>query len=432
MSFADKLRRKIADEAARAQAIVDIAATENRDLSNEEKSEVDAILAASDSLQTDLERAVKVEAKVKDILAVRSVVEASKPEAKIPATVKKHSKLKAFKSDEEAYEAGQFLRATIGNSSQAKQWCMDRGILNVHGTSENSKGGYLVPDGFESAIINLREEYGVVRRNGRIYPMSEPIVFVPRRQSGFTAYYVGENAAGTESDASFSQVRLDAKKLMILTRLSQELNDDAILSLADFVANEMAYAFALQEDQAAFLGDGTSTYGGIVGVKNALAAGSLVTAANGDDTFAELEWAFFEEAAAKLPRFPGIRPAWFVHSAMYYTAMVRLANAAGGNTKGDIASGFPLQFMGYPVVLTQVLPSATTTLASSIVGFFGDLGMASTMGSKAGISIVSDTSRYFEYDQIAIRATERFDFVVHEVGTASVAGPMVGLKMGTA
>jgi HK97 family phage major capsid protein len=110
-----------------------------------------------------------------------------------------------------------------------------------------------------------------------------------------------------------------------------------------------------------------------------------------------------------------------------------LANAAGGNTVATIQQGpSGPSFMGYPVVLVNNLPSALTTLASTVVGFFGDLSMAATMGSKAGIQIVSDNSRYFEYDQIGIRCTQRFDIVVHETGTASAAGPLIALKMGTA
>lgn len=435
MSLVEKIRNQIAEQTAKVTAIAAVAEQEDRDMTAEEKTEVDTILAQTDSMNKDLERASKIEAKAKEILNVRPITSSQPSGAKdvLPATVKRHGRLKAFKNDYDAYASGQFLRATIGKNETAAQWCKEHGILNVHSTTTNSAGGYLVPEGFETAIINLREEYGVFRQNCRVYPMSEPIAYVPRRQSGFTAYYVGENSAGTESEASFSQVKLDAKKLMILTRLSQELSDDAIIQLTDFVAQEMAYAFAVQEDQAGFLGDGTSTYGGIVGLRNALLAGSAVTAAAQDDTFEELEFSFFQNAVGKLPRFPGIQPKWYAHNALYWNAMVRLANAAGGNTISNIEAGpTGLSFMGYPVVLVNALPSALTTLASTVVGFFGDLSMTATMGSKSGISIVSDSSRYFEYDQIAVRCTQRYDIVVHEVGTATAAGPMIALKMGTA
>ena len=435
MSLSEKIRNQIAEKTAQMQAMQELALNEDRDLTAEEKAQTDELLAQTKVLDTDLERSLKIEAKAKEILNVRPIGGAATGGAKdvIPATVKRHGKLKAFKSDFDAYASGQFLRATIGKNDVAAQWCKEHGIMNVHSTTTNSAGGYLVPEGFENAIINLREEYGVFRQNARVYPMTEPIVYVPRRQSGFTAYYVGENSAGTESDASFSQVKLDAKKLMILTRLSQELSDNAIIQLADFFVQEMAYAFAVQEDQAGFLGDGTSTYGGILGLRNALLAGSTVTAIAGDNTFEELEFAFFQNAVGKLPRFPGIRPAWYVHNALYWNAMVRLANAAGGNNIASVQAGpTGLSFMGYPVVLVNALPSALSDLASTVVGFFGDLAMTATLGSNAGISIVTDSSRYFEYDQIAVRCTQRYDIVVHEVGTASAAGPMIALKMGTA
>ena len=56
----------------------------------------------------------------------------------------------------------------------------------------------------------------------------------------------------------------------MLTKYSNELNEDAVLNIGDDLAGEIAYAFALKEDQCGFLGDGTSTYGGIVGVTTAL------------------------------------------------------------------------------------------------------------------------------------------------------------------
>jgi hypothetical protein len=54
--------------------------------------------------------------------------------------------------------------------------------------------------------------------------------------------------------------------------MSTELAEDAVISIADDLAQEMGYAFAVAEDAAGWTGDGTSTYGGISGVKTKLAA----------------------------------------------------------------------------------------------------------------------------------------------------------------
>ncbi len=77
-------------------------------------------------------------------------------------------------------------------------------------------------------------------------------------------------------------MRLTAKKLMVLTKYSNELNEDAVLNIGDDLAGEIAYAFALKEDQCGFLGDGTSTYGGITGVTTALLNVFAGTPANVD------------------------------------------------------------------------------------------------------------------------------------------------------
>jgi HK97 family phage major capsid protein len=434
VSYFNKLQAQHDEAVARASAILNLATEENRELSEDEQKQVDENIKLADDLQPKMAQAKKVEQRAAELLKDRGTFNSTGERLfKEPAKPKAHGKLKAFKNGQDAYDAGQFLMATIGGNSKSMQYCREKGlVLNVHSEGVNSAGGYLVPEVMESAIIDLKEQYGVARQNAFVYPMTSDATVIPRRQSGFTVYYVGENALGTESDLSWSQVRLEAKKAMILTRLSSELNEDSIVALADITASEMAYAFANAEDSAVFLGDSQSAYGGVTGLANSLLAGSVATAANGDNTFAELEWAFFEGAVAKLPQFPGLRAAWYVNSAMFYTAMARLANAAGGNTKADIASGYALQFMGLPVIFTQVLPSSTGDLASQVVGFVGDLSMCGTFGSRRGVTISSDTSRYFEYDQIALKATQRWTWNGHETGTATVAGPMIALKMGTA
>ena len=105
--------------------------------------------------------------------------------------------------------------------------------------------------------------------------------------------------------------------------------------------------------------------------------------------------------------------------------MARLQLAAGGNSVVDLGSGPVMQFMGFPVVFAQTLPNAVST--STKFGYFGDLMMAATKGNRRGVTIAADGSRYFEYDQTAIRSTLRYDINIHEIGTASVAGPIVQL-----
>jgi len=104
----------------------------------------------------------------------------------------------------------------------------------------------------------------------KVMPMNSDTLTIPRRASGLTAYYVAEAGSITASDMGWDQVNLVAKKLAVLARYSSEVNEDSILDFANTLADEIAYAFANAEDQAGFNGDGTSTYGGITGVRDKL------------------------------------------------------------------------------------------------------------------------------------------------------------------
>jgi len=240
---------------------------------------------------------------------------------------------------------------------------------------------------------------------------------------------VAENAEITASDKGWDAVQLVARKLAVLCRYSSELNEDSILSIADDLASEIAYSFADKEDECAFNGDGTSTYGGIVGLKAGTAAGSKVTAATGNTAFSTLDLEDFEGMVGKLPQFAVAGARWYVSRVGWANSMLRLAEAAGGNTVAQVAGGAPLQFLGFPVEIVQVM-NATTAAQTSTDGlaYLGNLQLAATMGTRRGISIQVDGSRYFEFDQLAIRGTERFDINYHERGTASVAGPVIMLS----
>jgi HK97 family phage major capsid protein len=75
-----------------------------------------------------------------------------------------------------------------------------------------------------------------------------------------------------------------------------------------------------------------------------------------------------------------------------------------------------------------VLPSTTGTLASTIYGFFGDLRLGSTYGTRRSMRTEVSAERYFENDLIAIKCTERVAINIHERGEDIRSRPIIGLK----
>src|SRR6266705_2276931 len=172
--------------------------------------------------------------------------------------------------------AGQWLLAAIYQNEKAASWCKSKGIglTKAAGESIGTSGGYLVPTDLANAILDIRDMYGAFRRRARIVPMASDNTQAPRRTGGASAFFIGENAAATETNTIIDSVGLTAKKIGSLVRISSELEEDAITDIVDFVANEIGLAFAAQEDDCAFNGDGTSTYGKMRGLGTIVLDGS--------------------------------------------------------------------------------------------------------------------------------------------------------------
>jgi len=445
MSKLKELQEKKVALKAELQAITDLTKAEKREMTADEKQRVDAIIndetGEMDKLNADIKRWEKIETLAAEKIGERfkesRQEQNDQPKAiKVPATAKARHRLKAFQGPEaekEAYITGQFALAMVGRES-SQQWLQDQGynIKAAMSTTNNEKGGYLVPDVTEATIVRLVESFGVLRRNvGRVWPLTSGNINVPKRAGGFTFHWIGESTPIPDSDPTLARVALVAKKGAMLGKIPTELFEDSIVSLGDFLAEEMAYAKAVAEDNAGFNGDGTSAFGGIIGLKNALAAGAKANAPNSDNqtTIGGIKIGVFHQAMGALAEYPGIQPKWFMHKAFFENAAKRLAFAAGGNDAVNFAEGMQQSFLGYPVEFTQVLPSGgpTQSITSTIVAYFGDLSMAIAMGDARGLQIRADESVYFASDEIGVRGTCRLDINVHERGTNNSAGAVVAI-----
>lgn len=348
---------------------------------------------------------------------------------------KRYGKLKAFKHERDAYKVGQWVRAHFMGDGRAARWCRDNGVnveTRAHNESVNSQGGVLVPEEFAQTVIDLKEQYGVFRQNVRVVPMGRDVMNMPRRVGGLTAYWASEGVAPTESTASWNNISLTAKKMGIYSLMSSELAEDAVVDIADWLANDAAYQFALKEDQTGFIGDGTSTYNGIQGISeifrtNTGLAGYVDAATAGHDTFAEVDIADITGVMGKLPAYARMGAKWFMSQTAYDLICTRIAATAGGNTIQSIQGGLGLSFLGHPVVISQVLESSTGSLDNKVLMMFGNLELAATMGDRRSFSVATSADYKFAEDQIALRATQRIDINVHDYGDSTTAGPIVAL-----
>jgi HK97 family phage major capsid protein len=431
------LREQKAEKFEKLEGITGKAAADkNRPLTEDERKEFAVLEREISALAEDIR--------------MEEFVLAQKAGAAIPAQPEKRTekmdatqfhragKLMAFKgtdADKNAYRAGQWLAACFLGSEKSAQFCRDNGIAitRAHSEGTNTTGGFVVPSEMERTIIDLREEYGTFRSFAKVVPMASDTFTQPRRTSGLTAYWTAEAAAATESSKGWDNVSLVAKKLMCYSLFSTELAEDAFINVADDLANEMAYAFAVAEDAAGWNGDGTPTYGNIRGVRPKIIDGthtkSAINATSAHNTFAEIDATDLMNLMAALPKYALRNAKFYCSQVAFATVFARLTAAAGGNTMDTLAGPQNYRYQGYPIVIDQTLPgtSGSTDFVNTAMLFFGDLSLAALMGTRRGITVKTSEHFKFTNDQVAITGTERIDINVANLGDTSVAGPIIAM-----
>lgn len=370
----------------------------------------------------------------------------SPADAQLARAIPRHGHIRNFSGadqNEKALKAFRFgnwflagpMSRKIGGSKlleTARAYCEQNGLVRSINESVNADGGFMVPEEFGNDLVDLREKYGVMRQYAKMVPMASDRRTDPSLSGFVPTYFPEEEGEITAGDLDFGQIGLTAKKLAALVPVSNEWNEDSIVSSGDLVAGEIGKAFAYKEDLCGFVGDGTSTYGRILGVTERLKAvdGTIANIAGlkvgAGNAYSELLFTDFEGTVALLPEFADSDNAkWFVSRKFYYSVILPLLLALGGTTPGDAENGRPRRLLGYDVVFTPVMPSIAAN--SQVCAVLGDLSLGVSMGTRHDTRIaVSEHSR-FKFDMLEIRGTERFDINAHGVGDTTNAGPIVGL-----
>jgi len=330
-----------------------------------------------------------------------------------------------FGSREQARQFGLAVLGHCCNLESARRKLIDEGVeIKAMGEGADTAGGFLVPEEQMATIIRNVELYGVFRRRALVVPMSRDRQSWPKRAGGLTVYSPGEGTAITTSDVTIGQVALTAKKWCTLTAISSELEEDAAIAVAELVADEIALAFATKEDTCGFMGDGTSTYFGITGVLPH-ASTTDQAADSGDDTFAEaVAWKYLTGAIGQVPSWALRDASYYFHRTVFWANVVGQVDSNGVPivkfvTTAGGPSGAPLQLggvtpllLGFPVELTEVLPSSTAV--STAFWAFGSLRRGWMLGDRRQIDVAQSREVYFATDQVGIRGTERLDIVASD------------------
>jgi HK97 family phage major capsid protein len=446
--MASNLKRLQERAAAVAARMTELGGIEDR--SAEQTKELVSLGNQADDLKTSLDFEERIAAKEAELRAVvEKAAPAPAPVAEVAAKVEEkkieirsiqphHTSLRAFNDGpeavESAYRCGRWLRAHIFKNADDLRWCKDHGVESrAMGENNNSSGGALVPEEFAARVIRLVENYGTfAASNVEKVTMTRDTLVIPKRVTGTSAYFVGEGTAVNESEPTYSNVQLIAKKLAVGTRMSSEIVEDALVSIADAVAVEFSTSLALKQDMCGWLGDGTSSFGGIHGVVPKINDGThtagVLTAGAGATGFESLTVTDFIKLIGKMPLYARQGAEFFISPAGFAASMARLRYAAGGNTVEQVGGGVNEQFLGYKVNLVHVMDGTLGADPSKVKVLFANLGLSSIYARRRDFSVKLYDQVYATTDQLLLQGSLRFDISHHSLGDNTTAGPVIALK----
>lgn len=158
-----------------------------------------------------------------------------------------------------------------------------RQVSNILQEGVDADGGYLVPEEYDSRLIDVLTEENIMRSLGHTITTSgEHKINIAATKPA--AAWIEEGGALQFSDATFSQILLDAHKLHVAIKVTEELLYDNAFGLENYIIDQFGKALANAEEDAFLNGDGSGKPTGLFATAGGgTVAGTLSAAIKSDD-----------------------------------------------------------------------------------------------------------------------------------------------------
>ncbi len=240
MTTVNELREKRASAWNAAKAFLESRRTDKGTLTAED----DAAYTRMEQDITDLSKEI-ARLERRDALDAELSRPVSQPLTSKPASASAHdSGAKRGRASDE-YREG-MLRALRSNFKQ---------VSNVLQEGVDADGGYLVPEEYDSRLIDVLTEENIMRSLGNVITTSgEHKINIAATKPA--AAWIEEGGALSFGDATFSQILLDAHKLHVAIKVTEELLYDAAFNLEGYIIDQFGKALANAEEDAFLNGTG--------------------------------------------------------------------------------------------------------------------------------------------------------------------------------
>jgi len=129
-------------------------------------------------------------------------------------------------------------------------------VMNALSIGTDSEGGYLVPDEYEKKLVEALGDEVFFRSLATVIKTSSGDRKIPIVTSKGEAAWIDEGGAFPESDDSFGQTSIGAYKLATMIKVSDELLNDSVFNIENYISKEFGRRIGAKEEEAFFIGDG--------------------------------------------------------------------------------------------------------------------------------------------------------------------------------
>lgn len=243
-----------------------------------------------------------------------------------------------------------------------------RNVSNVLQEGVDADGGYLVPEEYDRRLIDVLDEENIMRSLGTKITTSglHKINIAATKPA---ASWIEEGGALTFGDATFSQIFLDAYKLHVAIKVTEELLYDNAFNLESYIITQFGKALANAEEDAFLNGDGTGKPLGLFAETGGGTVADTLTAAVKSDDLISLVYAL---------KRPYRRKASFILNDHTLASLRKLKDNNGAYIwQPSYQAGEPDRLLGYTVHTSAYAPADAIAFGDYSYYNIGDRGTRS-------------------------------------------------------
>ena len=243
-----------------------------------------------------------------------------------------------------------------------------RNVSNVLQEGVDADGGYLVPEEYDRRLIDVLEEENIMRSLGtKITTSGQHKINIAATKPA--ASWIEEGGALTFGDATFSQIFLDAYKLHVAIKVTEELLYDNAFNLENYIVTQFGRALANAEEDAFLNGDGTGKPLGLFAATGGGTVADTLTAAVKSDDLINLVYAL---------KRPYRRKASFILNDQTLASLRKLKDNNGAYIwQPSYQAGEPDRLLGYTVHTSAYAPADVIAFGDYSYYNIGDRGTRS-------------------------------------------------------